>query len=131
MSEEFLKIIAIIVIVASLSVTLRNHRPEHSFLLTVFTVCIITLSLLTKLYPTLNSLRSIFKNSGVSTGYFLTAVKALAISYIASFAADSCRDAGQFALAAKAEFAGKCAVFILTLPLIVNILEIVLEFATL
>ena len=131
MSEEFVKIIVLIIIAALLSLTLKAHRPEYSFLLILCVTATITITLLYKIYPTVNTLTNIFKKSGVTVGYFLTALKALGISYITSFAADSCRDAGQGALAAKAEFAGKCAIFVLTVPLIMNILEKALEFASL
>lgn len=131
MSEEFLKIIVITVITALLSLTLKSYRPEYSFLLILCVVATVTVTLLYKIYPTINTITNIFKKSGVTVGYFLTALKALGISYITSFAADACRDAGQSALAAKAEFAGKCAVFVLTVPLILNILEKALEFASL
>ena len=50
-------------------------------------------------------------------------VKALGIAYISEFAADTCRDFGQSALAAKAEFAGKCAIFILCVPPAISVLE--------
>ncbi|MBP3706476.1 MAG: hypothetical protein J6J13_04435, partial [Clostridia bacterium] len=36
MNEEFLKIIAIIILTAVFSVTLRKSRPEYSFLLILF-----------------------------------------------------------------------------------------------
>lgn len=131
MSEEFLKIIVIVIITALLSLTLKSYRPEYSFLLTLCVAATITVTLLYKIYPTVNTVTNMFKKSGVTVGYFLTALKALGISYITSFAADSCRDAGQSALAAKAEFAGKCAIFVLTVPLIMGILQKTLEFASL
>ena len=65
---------------------------------------------------------------GVEAEYFKVALKALGIGYITSFAADSCRDAGQSALASKAELAGKCAVWMLSLPLVVSVLKIAVGF---
>ena len=38
------------------------------------------------------------------------------------FISDACRDAGQQALASRAELAGRCAVFIVSLPLLEQIL---------
>ena len=60
--------------------------------------------------------------------YFSVALKAIGIGYITGFIADACRDGGQASLAGKAELAGKCAVFILVLPLIASILETALGF---
>ena len=44
--------------------------------------------------------------------------KALGICYLTQFAADSCRDAGESALAVKAEIAGRIAVLLISLPLL-------------
>jgi len=65
---------------------------------------------------------------GINTGYFKTALKALGIGYITTFIADSCRDAGQANLASVSEFAGRCAIFILSLPLILSVMETALGF---
>jgi stage III sporulation protein AD len=43
--------------------------------------------------------------------------KTLGLCFLAQFAADSCRDAGENALASKVELAGKLAIVILALPL--------------
>ena len=67
--------------------------------------------------------------SGIDSSYFKVAIKALGIGYITSFVAEACRDAGQNSLALKAELAGKCAIFILSVPLILSILETTLGFS--
>jgi len=48
--------------------------------------------------------------------------------YLSGFISDLCRDAGQTALASKAEIAGKCAIFLLCVPLSVTLLGTILEF---
>lgn len=65
---------------------------------------------------------------GIDNSYFKVALKALGIGYITAFIADSCRDAGQTALALKAELAGKCAIFLLSVPLVLSILETAIGF---
>ena len=50
--------------------------------------------------------------------YVLVLFKALGICYLTQFAADSCRDAGESALAVKAEIAGRIAVLLISLPLL-------------
>ena len=65
---------------------------------------------------------------GIESDYFKVALKALGIGYITTFIADSCRDAGQANLAIKAELAGKCAIFILSVPLMLYVLDTALGF---
>ena len=59
--------------------------------------------------------------------YALILFKALGLCWLAQFAADSCRDAGESALASKVELAGKTAVLLTTLPLFSEVGELVLE----
>ena len=61
--------------------------------------------------------------------YAVILFKALGICWLAQFAADSCRDAGESALASKVELAGKTAVLLTTLPLFSAVAELVTELA--
>lgn len=65
---------------------------------------------------------------GLAYSHFYVALKALGICVITGFIADVCRDAGQTALANKAELAGRCAVFILSLPLLSSLLDTAVGF---
>ena len=65
---------------------------------------------------------------GIKPEYFKVAIKALGLGYVSSFIADTCRDSGHTSLAAKAELAGKTAIFIISLPLLLTVLEIAVGF---
>ena len=108
---------------------IRIYRPD--FALTVSIACAVTVLLLlfNTLLPAINSLKGLITKIKPAATYFGIALKALGIAYISGFAADVCRDFGQSSLASKAEFAGKCAIFILSLPLIKSILDVVTGFA--
>jgi len=62
------------------------------------------------------------EEAGLDTKYFTVILKALGICLRTGFISDACRDAGQQALASRAELAGRCAVFIVSLPLLEQIL---------
>lgn len=89
--------------------------------------CAIFLSLLKYIVPVLKELKGLAERAGTEIGGFKIAFKALGVCYITQFAADTCRDFGQSALASKAELVGKCAVLLLSVPLIENITEIALQ----
>ena len=67
-------------------------------------------------------------NSGIETEYFKIALKAVGISYITDFIADACRDVGQATIASKAELVGKTAIFLLSVPLLMSVLETAIGF---
>lgn len=129
MSSELIRILGLIAVVSVFSVLLKDYRPEYSMLLILATSVAVLILIFEKLIPVISSLKSTFEKSGLAAEYFSVALKALGISYISGFVADTCRDFGHTALASKAELAGKCAVFILSFPLLVTVLETALGFA--
>ena len=131
MSELVIKLLAVVLLAAFLSVFLKGYNST-SAMLTVVTAASIVLTLLLKtIFPAVTTLGSLLSSNDNSKYYFSSALKALGIAYISSFAADVCRDFGQSALAAKAEFAGRCAIFIITVPMMTGIAETALGLASL
>lgn len=125
---EIFKILITLIIAAVFSLLLRQNRPEFSILLTIITAVISLLLILSALTEPLNTLSQKLSAHGVELSYFKVALKALGIGYVTSFCADICRDAGQTSLASLSEIAGKCGIFILSLPLVFNIIDLALGF---
>ncbi len=125
---DIFKILGFIFIGAALSVILKSHRPEYSLAVAVCCALAVLAVILKNLYAPLTLIEQKIEQSGIEIGYFKISLKALGIGYITSFIAEACRDAGQASLALKAEFAGKCAIFILSVPLILSVLETALGF---
>lgn len=128
MSSELIKAVAIILIAAVFVTMLRTRLQEHGFLLTIVIICVTLILVLGNLFGAISKLRELFAQSGNAGIYFVTALKALGISYITTFAADTCRDFGLSSLAQTAETAGKVTIFVLSLPLVTAVLETALKF---
>ena len=125
---EILGILGVIFITAIICVILKQYKPEYALLIALCG-CVIVLTVIVKsLLTPISLIEQKIENSGIDNSYFKVALKALGIGYITSFIADSCRDAGQSALALKAELAGKCAIFLLSVPLVLSILETAIGF---
>ena len=125
---EIFKILIVLIIAAVFCLLLRQNRPEFSILLIIITAVISLLLILSALTEPLNTLSQKLSAHGVELSYFKVALKALGIGYVTSFCADICRDAGQTSLASLSEIAGKCGIFILSLPLVFNIIDLALGF---
>ena len=128
MSGELIKAVAIIIIAAVLVTALRTRLGEYSFLLTLAVIAVVLIAIFGNLFSGVSRLRELFNQSGNAGVYFVTALKALGISYIATFAADLCRDFGLSSLAQTAEIAGKITIFVLSLPLMTAVLDAALKF---
>ena len=65
--------------------------------------------------------------AGLQEGYLQTLLKALGVSYATELSTQICEDLGEKGLAAKVGLMGKLCVLTLTAPLMMTILEMMLE----
>ncbi len=116
---------ALAVIAAIFSVMLRRYHAEYGVFISVACGGMLLAVLLQQLLPAIQQINSFFQSSGMPEEYVIILFKSLGICYITQFAADTCRDAGESALAAKAEVAGRISILLLSLPLFEEISQIV------
>lgn len=128
MSTDIFKILAVLLTSAVLCIVLKQKNSEYALLVAVATGVITAVFILKEISQPIIQLKNRVEEYGISTEYFKVAVKALGIGYITSFIADACRDSGQSSLASKAELAGKTAIFIISLPLLLSVLELAVGF---
>ncbi len=126
---DIFKILGFIFVAAVLCIILKGYKAEYALALAVCSALAVLTLILKNIASPLALIEQKIESSGIDGSYFKVAVKALGIGYITSFVAEACRDAGQNSLALKAELAGKCAIFILSVPLILSILETALGFS--
>ena len=120
--------LALCLLGSAICVLLAGYKPEYSLAVAICIGAVVFGSVLANIIPAFQRLSQLLSRTGLDSGYFKIALKALGVCYITGFAADICRDFGQSALAAKAELVGKCAVFLLCLPLLEAVIEIALSF---
>lgn len=107
-----------------IAVLLKQQRPEYAVMLTIGAGMLILIAVFSTVVPAITQINSFISRSGVPVEYGKILFKSLGICFITQFAADSCRDAGEAALAAKLELAGKVAVVTIALPLFTKIAEL-------
>lgn len=125
---DVFKILALCLTTAAFCVIIKQKNSEYALLLSIAAGVCITLLLLKNITAPIMAISERLDEYGVQGEYFKVALKAVGIGYVTSFIADACRDSGQTSLAAKAELAGKCAVFLLSVPLIISVLETAVGF---
>ncbi len=122
---ELFEALGICLIAVMLSVVIGNYKKEYAVVITVAVGCIILVGVISTLVGPAKEFLSTLENSGIQSSRFFLAAKVLAIGYITQFIADTCRDFGQSAVAAKAELAGRAAIFVLTVPLLQELFTVV------
>lgn len=129
MNGEVVRILALLIISACIAIMLREHRAEYALPFTLAAAATVLAYILRAVVPAISGFKALIEQNGIPAGALAVPLKALGIAYLTGFTADTCRDFGQSALAAKAELAGRCAIFVLTLPMLESVLEAALGFA--
>ena len=124
---EIVQIAGLGLIAAVLSLVVREQKPLFSFLLAAFTGIVIFLFLIGKISGIIGMLEELARHSGVNMVFLKTILKIIGIAYIAEFAAQIIRDAGQEAIAAKVELSGKVLIMVMAIPIISVIVETVMK----
>ena len=110
------------VVGAIFAVTLKKHNPEYSMLISLCAGVLMLYLLLTRITPAVSQIRTLLSATGLSSDYGAILFKALGICFLTQFAADSCRDAGESAVASKIELGAKAAMIVMALPVFDGIL---------
>ena len=124
---DIMKIAMLGIAVTVIIVMLREYRPELALQLSIATGIIIFLFMLTKLNSVITVLKQFAGRANIDLLYFSTILKVIAIAYIAEFGSQICKDAGEGAIAAKIEFAGKVLIMVFAIPIMAALLEVIIK----
>ena len=89
--------------------------------------CAIFLFLVDQIYEIIRMIEKLAANANINMIYVETILKIIGIAYIAEFASQLTKDAGQGALAAKVELAGKILILAMAVPILTVIIETVIN----
>ena len=112
---------------AVLCMVVRIQQPQMASLCAVAAGLMLIGLALTEIGDVQNLFARLTTLAGLKEGYLQTLLKALGISYAAELASQVCTDLGEGGLAVKVGLMGKLCVFTLTAPLLMTILEMILE----
>lgn len=127
-AADVFRIAGIGVVGAVLAVTLRRERPEMAMLVGAVTGIVILIGLLSALSSVMKVLKAMTGALSLSEDFISIALRVTGIALVAQFASQVCRDAGEESIAQKIELGGKVIMLVLTVPLLVNMVELVASF---
>lgn len=113
--------------VSSIILLLKELKPEFSVLTGIAFGIIVIAYLIRPINSIIDFIYSVAEQTGLKQDILVPIIKIFGISIVAEFAASVCTDAGQNAIASKVESAGKITVLTLSLPVITQVLNIILD----
>ena len=121
------KVVVIGLIGAFLAGSLKKVNANISFVVAVITGVVIIGMLYLDVDGLVNVIKTVSLGYGISDGYIKLLLKVLGISYITQFAASAAEECGEKFIARKIEFAGRIFIASLSLPILVNLLNMIVS----
>jgi len=124
---EVLKIVGIGIVAAILVITLKDERPEIAMLIGVAAGLIILLMVMNDVSDIIDYFTGFADKYGINTEYISITLKVIGIAYIAEFAIQTCKDAGQNGISSKIELGAKVAIVSIALPIMSGVMNLILK----
>lgn len=124
---EIAQIVGLALVTTVLLLILRQEKPVMAVLLSIVFSVIIFVFMMGKITAILDVMKELVNRAGINYFFLATVLKILGVAYLGEFASAICSDAGEQAVARKVEFASKIIIAVLALPIIVAIIESLME----
>lgn len=124
---EIFQIVAIGLVATILSVLIKNEKPEISMYISLVAGIIIFLFIVTRLQSVIEILSQLANKINIDSIYLSIILKIVGIAYIAEFGAQVCKDAGEGVMASKIEFAGKILIMVMAIPILVSLMDLIIN----
>ncbi len=111
---------------ALLAMTVRTTRKEAGAAVALAAGLMLFFAAITQLTTVAQALRTLSERAGLGDGTLKLLMKMLGIAYVTEFAVQACKDVGEEGIAAKASLCGKLMLVGLTLPMLLEIADLVL-----
>jgi len=118
-------VIAVGILGAVLAITIKKQNPEMALLITITAsvlIFLMVLPLLTEAVHIVNYLGSLADGQAAYVGL---ALRVIGVAYMAELGASVCNDAGETAIAAKIDLAGRLIIMVMAMPIVMDILRVV------
>ena len=114
----------------SLLLGLQSYQQQSAFyskstiLVSLACGIVIFSMIIVSMLPAFETMASLMQKAQINTAYTKAIIKTLGVCYVTQLASDSCKDAGQSAIASKVELSGKVFIVIISLPLFEDLIDI-------
>ena len=123
----FIKIIGVTFLTLICYLIVKPYKPEIAFLVSTVGSCIVLSLCLDMLFSIIDTITDFVNKTNINQELFSYVLKIVGIGYLTEFASSFCLDAGNNSLSEKVILAGKIFIVFLSIPIITNLLNIIIE----
>lgn len=123
--QVLFKIIGIALLTTISALMLKQKKPEISILIVLAGGALTFFYIIDLIENVLGLFDYIMEITHLDSKLFALLVKIVGIGYLTEFSANMCEDAGSVSMASKIMLAGKLVIFVMSIPIIKTLLEII------
>jgi len=124
---NIVKLCTFCLIAIVLILIVKEHNKSIAILISLVASIAVLITVVANIEPIVVILEDLSGKAQVESKYLLLILKVAGISYLVEFGKNVCCDSGESALGTKLELAGKVAIVTLTIPILSEILEIIIN----
>lgn len=124
---DIIKITLFAFIALFIYLLLKDKKSDVGMFIILATGIGIFLYMIGQLGEVIEFVRDIANKANIDTVYIGIVLKILAIAYITSFCSEICKDSGAGSIGSKVEFAGKIMILTLAIPILMAVLNSILQ----
>ena len=121
--ETVYKIIGISIAGAVISLMLKKNNPEFAVMTSILTGIFIFYLILDSLSYVITSINNLISETGIDSDIMAVVLKICGIGIVSEYFCNIISDAGEAAIAKKAEMAAKIIILVMTIPIAVKVVE--------
>nr|WP_243196511.1 stage III sporulation protein AD [[Eubacterium] tenue] len=122
-----MRLVGLALISTILCLIIKKDRPEMAMFIGILTGIMILLSVTYKFNFIIESINELADKANIPTMYISLIIKLIGIAYLMEFAIQICKDCGEGNIATKLEFGGKIIVMTMSFPILISIIDIILN----
>lgn len=124
---DIVKVIGVAFVSIIVISMIKSQKPEFATYASLIGGAIILFMIIGELAPIIKMLQGLSDKLGVSSKFLGILLKITGIAYLTEFGSNVCKDAGEVAISSKVELAGKVLIISLSIPILLTLIETLLE----
>lgn len=124
---EIFKVIGLALITTIGVIIVKQIKPEIAIFVGLAGSIIVFLYIINLLEQVFDLFSYILDATNINSEMFTILLKIVGVGYITEISANICADSGNNAIASKVQLAGKLVIFVLAIPIITNLVEMITE----
>ncbi len=124
---ELIKVIVLGLVLSIITVLMKSIKPEYSLICVIVGSIILVMYILSGVQSIFDYFSEIVSKTGIDNVMFKTLLKIIGVGYLVEFSAGVCIDSGNSSVADKIVLAGKVLIFSLSIPIISNLFNMIMD----